>query len=148
MKIAYQAVFEPADEGGFCVTFPDLADAITEGDSWEEAFYNAEEVLNLVLEGRMEEGMEIPEPKQHEDGIWVFPSPQVQAALLVRLARRGRSLAELARALETSWPSAQRLESPKASPTLRQLNRAAVALGYQLVLSFEPLEKEKRAASA
>jgi len=148
MKIAYQAIFEPAEEGGFCVSFPDLPDAFTEGDSREEAIYNAEEVLNLVLEGRMEEGMEIPAPKEHEGGIWVFPAPQVQAALLVRLARRGRSLAELARALETSWPSAQRLESPKASPTLRQLNRAAVALGYQLVLSFEPLEAEKRTASA
>jgi antitoxin HicB len=140
MKIAYQAIFESAEEGGFCVCFPDLPDAITEGDSWEEALFNAEEVLNLTLQGRMEEEMETPEPKEHEGGVWIYPSPQVQAALLVRFARRGKSLADLARALGTSWPSAQRLENPKASPNLRQLQKAATALGQRLVLVFEPIK--------
>ncbi len=46
-------------------------------------------------------------------------------------------MSELAPALETSWPSAQRLEDPKHWPTLRQLEKAASALGKRLVLSFE-----------
>lgn len=91
----------------------------------------------MTLEGHMEEGLEIPEPKEHEDGIWIFPSAQVQAALLIRLSKNGKSLADLARALGTSWPSAQRLENPRHSPTLKQLERAAAALGKRLVLSFE-----------
>ena len=45
--------------------------------------------------------------------------------------------AELARSLETSWPSAQRLENPRHSPTLRQLEKAAAALGKRLVLALE-----------
>jgi antitoxin HicB len=57
--------------------------------------------------------------------------------LLIRRARGDRSLAELARALETSWPSAQRLENPRHSPTLRQLEKAAAALGKRLVLALE-----------
>jgi antitoxin HicB len=40
-------------------------------------------------------------------------------------------------ALETSWPSAQRREDPKHWPNLRQLEKAAFALGKRLVLSFE-----------
>jgi len=143
MRIAYQAIFEPAEEGGFCVTFPDLQGTITEGDSWEEALFNAEEALNLTLEVDMEEGLEIPEPREHKGGVWVYPSPQVQAALLVRFARHGRSLADLARGLETSWPAAKRLEDPKNSPTLRQLSKAANVLGKRLVLEFETVEERK-----
>ena len=52
-------------------------------------------------------------------------------------ARGERSLAELARSLQTSWPSAQRLENPRHSPTLRQLEKAAAALGKRLVLALE-----------
>ncbi|MGO9371243.1 MAG: type II toxin-antitoxin system HicB family antitoxin [Syntrophobacteraceae bacterium] len=138
MKIAYQAVIEE-DEHGFFVQFPDLAEAHTDGQTMVEALFNAEEVLNLTLEGRMEEGMEIPEAQEHEGGVWIYPSAQIQAALLIRRARAGRkTLAELARALETSWPSAQQLENPKHSPSLKRLDRAAAALGKRLVLSVEP----------
>jgi antitoxin HicB len=141
MRIAYQAVLEPGEDSGFFIRFPDLGEAFTEGETEAEALFNAEEVLNLTLEGRIEEDLELPEPKEHEGGVWIYPSPQVQAALLVRFARRGRSLSDLARALGTSWSSAQRLESPKASPNLRQLQKAATALGQRLVLSFEPMEQ-------
>ena len=55
----------------------------------------------------------------------------------LRLARGERSLAEVARALETSWPSAKRLEDPRHYLTLKQLEKAAAALGKKLVLSFE-----------
>jgi antitoxin HicB len=138
MKIAYQAILEPQEPSGFFVRFPDLEEAITQGDEETEALFNAEEVLVLTLEGRLEDDREIPEPNEYPGGVWVYPSSQVQAALLVRFARAGRSLADLARKLGTSWPSAQRLENPRHSPTLKQLDRAAAALGKRLVLSFEP----------
>jgi antitoxin HicB len=67
----------------------------------------------------------------------IAPDARTQAALLIRRARGDRSLAELARSLEPSWPSAQRLENPRHSPTLRQLEKAAAALGKRLVLVLE-----------
>jgi antitoxin HicB len=138
MKIAYKAVIEPGEVSGFFVYFPDLKEAFTEGATEAEALFNAEEVLNLTLEGRMEEGMEIPEPQEHEGGILIYPSAQIQAALLIRKARKdNKTLAELARALDTSWPSAQQLENPKHSPSLKRLDRAAAALGKRLVLSLD-----------
>jgi antitoxin HicB len=143
MRIAYQAIIEPGEDSGFFVRFPDLDEAFSEGETLSEILFNAEEVLNLTIDGRIEEGMELPEPREHEGGVWIYPSPQVQAALLVRFARRGRSLADLARALGTSWPSAQRLENPRISPNLRQLSKAATALGQRLVLSFEPIRDAK-----
>lgn len=138
MKIAYQAIIEPGEASGFFVYFPDLKEAFSEGATEIEALYNAEEVLNLTLEARIEEGIEVPEPHEHEGGVWVYPAAQIQAALLIRKAREGtKTLAELARALKTSWPSAQQLENPKRSPSLKRLEKAAAALGKRLVLSLE-----------
>jgi len=140
MKIAYPARLEPQPEGGYCVSFPDLPEAITEGENLEEARFNAQEVLELVLEFRMEQGEDIPLPSRNVQEVeWVEPAAAVQSALLVHLARKesGRTLADLARALGTSWPAVKRLENPRHSPTLRQLERAAAALGKRLVLSFE-----------
>jgi len=43
----------------------------------------------------------------------------------------------LARALETSWPQAKRLEDPHHWPSLKTLDRAVRVLGKRLVLSIE-----------
>ena len=105
MKIAYKAITEPGEVSGFFVYFPDLKEAFSEGATETEALYNAEEVLNLTLDGRMEEGLEIPDPQEHEGGVWIYPSAQIQAALLIRKAREGtKTLAELARALDLHGP--------------------------------------------
>lgn len=52
------------DDGVYYVNFPDLEDCFTDGDSMQEALYNAEEVLGLYLYTKEEEGLEIPEPKK------------------------------------------------------------------------------------
>ena len=56
--------------------------------------------------------------------------------MLIDFARQGRPLSELARAMGTSWPAAQRLIRP-GNPTIKQLERAAAALGKRLVISLE-----------
>ena len=125
-------------DGGFVVTFPDIPEAITQGETKDECEFNGAEVLSLILEKYIESGRETPLPTQRVKGAhYLAPDAKVQAALLVRLARGERSLAEVARALETSWPSAKRLEDPRHYPTLKQLEKAAAALGKKLVLSFE-----------
>ena len=50
------------EEDGFFVEFPNLEDTFTQGDTWEEAFENAEDVLNLMLWNREEKNMPIPDP--------------------------------------------------------------------------------------
>ena len=53
-----------------------------------------------------------------------------------RAAEQGKTLADMARALHTSWPAAQRLEQPGSNPTLKQLERAAAALGKRLLVEL------------
>lgn len=46
----YTAVFQPAFEGGYTVTVPALPGCISEGDTFEEAFANIKEAMELYLE--------------------------------------------------------------------------------------------------
>ena len=138
MDIRYPAVLEPEEGGGFFVRFVDLENAYTDGLTLDEALFNGAEVLSAMLGWMLDENKPIPDPSPAGDGMYlVAPDARTQAALLIRRARGDRSLAELARSPQTSWPSAQRLENPRHSPTLRPLERAAAALGKRLVLALE-----------
>ena len=138
MEIRYPAVLEPEESGGFFVRFVDVAGAMTDGETLDEALFNASEALSGILGWMLDDNRPIPEPSPAGEGMYLIaPDARTQAAMLIRRARGERSLAELARSLETSWPSAQRLENPRHSPTLRQLEKAAAALGKRLVLALE-----------
>lgn len=134
--VRYAAVLDPQPGGGYTVTFPDIPEAITEGDTLEQALFNAAEALTLALEARLADGQTIPAATAVTGGHWIEPSACVQAAILIERARASRPLSELARAMGTSWPAAQRLTKP-GNPTIKQLERAAAALGKRLVLSLE-----------
>ena len=138
MNIRYPFRITPQEPSGFLVKCLDMENVFTEGDTLEECLFNASEVLTVMLDLYIDEGRDIPEPTQGiNDAHYVAPDAKTQAAVLVRLSRGDRSMSEVARALETSWPCAQRLENPKHWPTLKQLDRAAAAFGKRLVLSFE-----------
>lgn len=138
MEIRYPATVESQNDGSFLVQFVDLPDTFTEGQTKEEALFNAGEVLSAMLAWRLDEAKDVPAPSQKVKGAYyVAPDAKTQAAMLLRLARGGRSLSELARALETSWPAAKRLEDPAHWPSLKTLDRAAAALGKRLVLVLE-----------
>lgn len=69
VKYIYPAVFDPCEEGGYCVTFPDLPGCITEGDTLEEAYEMAKEALSLHLWGLEDDGDPIPKPSSPADVV-------------------------------------------------------------------------------
>ena len=79
-NIRYAAVLAPQPEGGFTVTFPDIPEAITEGDDRDAALFNATEVLTLCLEQRMEDGEAIP-PRQRSGAVNGLSLPQQSRSL-------------------------------------------------------------------
>ena len=54
-KLFYPAVFHVAEEGGFWITFPDLPECMTQGDSMQEAYEMAVDALGLALTSREQE---------------------------------------------------------------------------------------------
>lgn len=59
-SLLYSAVFEPAPEGGYNVSFPSFPGCVTFGCTFEEAKEKAREVLELWLEELAAEGEKIP----------------------------------------------------------------------------------------
>ena len=60
--LRYNAIFEPAEEGGFVVTVPRLPGLVTEGDTFEEAIEMVKDAIKGYLEVLQENKEEIPEP--------------------------------------------------------------------------------------
>ena len=60
MKYVYPAVFEPAEEGGFCVYFPDINYGATQGETLAECIEMAEDFLCLALYHMEEEKKAVP----------------------------------------------------------------------------------------
>lgn len=114
MKPIYPARFELQPEGGYLVQFVDFPEVMTEGATMEEAELNAQEAHSGILECRHDENQDIPDPAviADENVRYISPDAQIQAALLVRKQRGVMPLSTLARALETLWSAAQRLENP------------------------------------
>lgn len=138
MEIRYPAKIEKQEDGNYFVQFIDFDDIFTEGSTREEALFNGVEALSGMLAWKLDSGIDIPAPsKDITTADYIAPDAKTQAAMLLRLARGERTLSDLARALETSWPAARRLEDAKHWPSLKTLEKAAAALGKRLVLVLE-----------
>ena len=59
-KLTYTVVLEPQPEGGFTVLVPALPEVVTEGDTEEEALRMAIEAIELALDYRRDNGLDIP----------------------------------------------------------------------------------------
>lgn len=62
-------------DGGCVVACRDLPEAITQGDTVEEALAEAEGALQAAIEGRIEDGLEIPAPSRPRRGERMVAAP-------------------------------------------------------------------------
>lgn len=58
--LSYYAVFEPTEDGGYNVSFPDFPGCVTFGQTFEEAKLKAKEILELWIEELLEQKQSIP----------------------------------------------------------------------------------------
>ena len=119
------------DGDKFTVTFRDLVNVFTEGNTYEEALFNAQEVLDILLLDMAQDEMAIPEPSAcKQDEVPITVSPDVTAPILLNKLRLSRhcSMADVARTMGVSYQNYQQMESGK-NMTLKSLKKAAAALG-------------------
>ena len=130
IELSYGAKIQP-DGAGYLVTFRDIENAFTYGETLDEAIFNAQEVLDLMLLDRLEKDEEIPMPSKLKNGeIVVTPSPEIVAPALLHIMRmlESRTMADIARTMGVAYQSYQRIESGK-NLTMKSLKKAALALG-------------------
>ena len=63
-KLTFFGVFEPCDDGGYSVYFPDLPGCTSGGKDFEDSQRNAVEALNLHIYSMEKDGDMIPNPSK------------------------------------------------------------------------------------
>jgi antitoxin HicB len=123
--------------GGFVVTFPDVPEAITQGDTIEEAMAMASEALELALNFYTEKWADLPEPSQPKRGMRMVRVPALSEAkfrLYSALRTAGIKKVELARRMKCSSSQVDRLLDISHHSRLDQIEAAFAAVGKRLAI--------------
>ncbi|MEN5204034.1 type II toxin-antitoxin system HicB family antitoxin [Stenotrophomonas sp. TWI700] len=133
----YPAKLAPED-GGFVVTFRDIPEAITQGDSREEAIAMAADALATAMEFYFEDRRPVPAPSEVRRGEVGIPLPAGFAAkvlLLNEMIAKKVTPSELARRLGTSPQVVNRIVNLGHATKIDTIDEALRALGARLDLS-------------
>jgi len=123
-------------DGGFVVTFKDLPEAITQGETVEDALAEAADALEEAIAGRIQRGDPIPEPSTVAS-LGKVPVPAqtaAKAALYLALRETGITKSELAARLGCDEKEVRRLLDPRHSSKLPRIQKALGILGKGLAL--------------
>jgi antitoxin HicB len=134
---AYPATLTPDPDGGFTVTFRDVPEAITEGDSREEALLRAEDALESGLAMYVAAKEPLPAPSAAQPGEAIVPLSALgmaKAALYEAMRDQGVGLAELARRLRWHLPQVARVLDLRHASKMEQVETALAALGLRLIV--------------
>jgi antitoxin HicB len=140
MVYTYDALFEPAEEGGFVITFPDLPFGITQGDDEKEGMEMAVDCIETVLGELIKKGEPLLARKRRGKNYRAIKLPALSEAkteLYRQFLASGVRKAELARRLGISKTNIDRLFDFKHSSRLELLDAAFAALGKRLTIGVD-----------
>ena len=127
------------DEGGYVVTCRDLPEAITQGETIEEALVEAADALEEAVAGRISDGRDIPMPTDEKRGermVSVPPSMALKAAVYLSVREAGISNSELARRMRLDEKAARRILDPHHPTKLPRIEEALAVLGRHVELAL------------
>jgi antitoxin HicB len=134
----YPAIFEPAEEGGFIVTFPDFDWGVTQGDTQHEAEEMAVDAIRTMIRELIRQGKEVPRPSKPRGLKYRFirlPAlDEAKAALYDVFRASGVKKADLARRLGIPKTTVDRLFDLDHHSRLDQIEAAFAALGKRIAL--------------
>ena len=149
MAVGYEYMLERRENGWWLVRFPKIPEALTEGETRDEAHANAMDCLITALEGYMKAGRPIPRPSA--------PSPARDRAVLPSLVtaklavyetmrNRGWSKVRLAKELGVVENSVRRLLDLRHSSQMGVIDAALAKMNAELPIGLPGLRIGGRAA--
>jgi antitoxin HicB len=138
-QFTYAARLTLDKDGGFVVRFRDLPEAITQGETIEEALAEGADCLEEAIAARIDDGREIPVPsaaKRGERVVSVPPSMALKAAVYLAVREAGISNSELARRMRLDEKEARRILDPHHPTKLPRIEAALAALGRHVKLEL------------
>jgi antitoxin HicB len=130
--LRYPVVLTPDEGGGFVVTFPDVPEAVTQGEDRAHALASARDALETALELYAEANEPLPRaraPRRGQPVVSPAPLAVLKLELYETMRDQGVRKAELARRLGWHMPQVDRLLDIRHASRLDQIERAARALG-------------------
>lgn len=119
------------------VTFPDIPEAITQGDNRAHALEMAAEALAVSMEFYFEDHRPVPMPSAPRRGQAVVelpPSVAAKVLLLNEMLRQKVRPIDLARRLGTTKQEVNRLTDLKHATKIDRIDEALRTLGKRLIL--------------
>jgi len=140
----YPALFRhDKAEGGFVITFRNIPEAVTQAESLGDCFSEAADCLEEAIAGRIDDGLEIPEPsrpRRREHLISVPAQTAIKAALYIAMREKNVNKSELARRLDVDVREVRRMLNPHHGTKLPAMEQAFAALGKHVELHITGLE--------
>ena len=131
----YPAHFEEAPEGGFVVTFRDIPEAITQGDTEAEAQDMATDALLTAMGFYFEDRRPVPpaSPARQGERLITLPaSAWAKVLLLNEMLIQGVTPAELARRLGTRPQDVNRIVNLSHATKIDTIGHALASLGKHM----------------
>ena len=124
--------------GGFVVTFRDIPEAITQGETVEDALVMAKDALETAMEFYFEDKRCVPAPSKPKRGQHTIELPASLSAkvwLLNEMVAQNMRPAELARRLNTTPQQVNRLTNLRHTTRIDAIAAALHAMGRQLEIT-------------
>ncbi|HID99305.1 MAG TPA: type II toxin-antitoxin system HicB family antitoxin [Thiotrichaceae bacterium] len=124
------------EDSGFVVTFPDVPEAITQGENRTEALLYAQEALETALTMYIEKQRDLPRPSPANDRPTVSPDALECAKLDIYTTMRAQGVQKAELAQRLHWHKAQidRLFDLGQSALFEHIEQAAASLGKRVEL--------------
>ena len=139
--ITYQAFFDPAEEGGFVITFPDLGHGATQGEDEKDGMEMAADFMESVMGEMIKRGEAFPAARKHRGKNYRSVSLPALASIKAELYREflasGIRKVELARRIGIPKGHVDRLFDFRHSSRLELLDAAFAAIGKRLTIGVD-----------
>ena len=140
-SFVYPATLTPATkDGGFVVRFVDFPEAITQGESIQDALQEAVDCLEEAVANRIVMDLPLPFPSTIQEEQYAITLPIQMAAkssLYLAIKETGITKVELAKKLGYDEKEVRRLLDPHHASKIPRIESALHAVGKQLVVGFQ-----------
>jgi antitoxin HicB len=139
MALAYPFVLERQENGWWFVRFPEIPEALTEGETEEEARANAIDCVTAAIEGYMKAGKAVPRPSTLSPGLnrAVLPSLVTAKLAVYEIMRnRGWSNVRLARELGVPENSVRRILGLRQRSQMGIIDAALAKMNAELSIEL------------
>lgn len=121
-------------EGGYLAQFPDFPEAITQGESKEDALHEAIDCLEEAIAHRIAKKLDIPLPSRRKRYHYILLSTTFSAKTALYLTMKEKKLSNtlLAKKLDCDEKEVRRLLDPHYHSKLPRIEEALYVLGKRI----------------